>query len=435
MINQIKIYSKRMDQEYNAVVYEKDGNLIIKHTSLESIYWSIADKDRPKFSCQILNLAALPGIPPMFAVKGIFEGDNLYMDHIGEMLCMDWEKADPIKKSFPLTTCRNITFDRLFIRYMQFQVKGYELSAFYSSSEFSLDGCINLSDKQITSSEKTCHEESPMSYAQDFSSTIHQESYTDNTEETQSITPNLQSTTLPDQLALNGQIEETANPTPQEYYTNDSQSSLPNPEVNRRMEDLKTTSKETEARVAADKAILENVFGDPVPDLAGVPNPNESWFMDNPTDYPFDDGFISDDVLPFQPDKSNTQSPFPWGNNPMPPTLDIPELEPMPAPLNIPDYENSYSSMSTQSESVNTSSQTLSNGSKKVLNVIRVQFDLNIGKSIVTTDAGIFHYDPYGNTWIAEGIDLQTIDLDDLYKKTSVFVGQQLKDFNGMMIP
>lgn len=138
-MDKIKLKSNRFGTEYPVEIYKKDDVLIITHTSLENAYWSLADNIRPSYRIETINLRNLPGIPPMFAVNCIMEDNNgVKIEQIGEMLCTKWQNENLITQNFPLTTCKNMAFDRAFIRYMQFEFSMFDVSAMYSTSEIEI---------------------------------------------------------------------------------------------------------------------------------------------------------------------------------------------------------------------------------------------------------------------------------------------------------
>ena len=90
----IKIKSKRLGEDFEVEVYQKEDVLIIRHTSLENIYWGLPDEVRPEMSVDTLDVARLPGIPAMFAVKCRLKDPKTgcAFEQLGEMLCMNLQK-------------------------------------------------------------------------------------------------------------------------------------------------------------------------------------------------------------------------------------------------------------------------------------------------------------------------------------------------------
>ena len=135
----LTLHSKRTNSDYPVEVYFKDECTIIRHTSLEQIFYGMEDSIRPEMAMELLDLGKLPKIPPMFAVKCILEKDACIITQIGELTCQEWESSNEIKRNHPLTTCQNIAFDRAFIRYMQFDISEQDFYALYSESEIPYD--------------------------------------------------------------------------------------------------------------------------------------------------------------------------------------------------------------------------------------------------------------------------------------------------------
>lgn len=139
--------SKRTNRSYETEIYVKQNNdqhivaYIIPHRFLEEIYQNMDDAERPKISYVPVELNCFPGMPPMWAMKGIMEKDSFYMEKIGEFTEYEIRNGvsnDTIKMQNPLTICTNRVFDKLMIRYMQFEVEDSEIIPIYSSEEISI---------------------------------------------------------------------------------------------------------------------------------------------------------------------------------------------------------------------------------------------------------------------------------------------------------
>ena len=139
--------SKRTNRSYETEIYVKQNNdqhivaYIILHRFLEEIYQNMDDAERPKISYVPVELNCFPGMPPMWAMKGIMEKDSFYMEKIGEFTEYEIRNGvsnDTIKMQNPLTICTNRVFDKLMIRYMQFEVEDSEIIPIYSSEEISI---------------------------------------------------------------------------------------------------------------------------------------------------------------------------------------------------------------------------------------------------------------------------------------------------------
>lgn len=156
-MEKILLFSKRTKQEYEAEIYFKDNLPIIRHTSLEQIYFSLGDTEAPGIETKLLDLNLLPGIAPMYAVSCTLKKDALKIEEIGELTCLEWENSDDIKRNHPLTTCKNIAFDRAFLRFMQFEVKAQDLHVFYSDCEIPYTGAeaVSVMSKNILQNELT----------------------------------------------------------------------------------------------------------------------------------------------------------------------------------------------------------------------------------------------------------------------------------------
>ena len=44
----VKLHSSRLNKDYSGEVYLKDEAVIITHTFLETLFWSLPDEERPR---------------------------------------------------------------------------------------------------------------------------------------------------------------------------------------------------------------------------------------------------------------------------------------------------------------------------------------------------------------------------------------------------
>lgn len=148
----IMLRSNRTGKEYPVELYQKDDAVIVRHTSLEQIFWGIPDGERPKVSYEPWN------IPYTFAVllKMYKEDSGVCIQQIGEFTVDEWNSANPVSRNFPLTTCANRAFDRAFIRYMQFNINEYGIRTLYSSEEIMLDKTARIYQGQFHSNPANC---------------------------------------------------------------------------------------------------------------------------------------------------------------------------------------------------------------------------------------------------------------------------------------
>lgn len=143
--------SKRTNCSYETEIYVKQNNehivaYIIPHKFLEEVYQNLEDMERPKISYTPVDMNCFPGMQPMWAMKAIMERDDFYMEKIGEFTNYEIRNGvcnDVIKMQNPLTICMNRAFDKLMIRYMQFEVENSTIIPIYSSEE------ISITDKSI----------------------------------------------------------------------------------------------------------------------------------------------------------------------------------------------------------------------------------------------------------------------------------------------
>lgn len=148
MQNNITLRSKRTKEEYSVELFQKNETVIVRHASLENIFWSLPDKDRPIIEFEPWNMENVPGV---YAVLLKMSCGNFHIQQIGEFTFDEWKVSNPIAHSFPLTTCANRAFDRAFIRYMQFDISAYDVSVLYSTAEIPLDSaCVKLTERGIS---------------------------------------------------------------------------------------------------------------------------------------------------------------------------------------------------------------------------------------------------------------------------------------------
>ena len=146
-----KLKSNRTGEEYSVELFEKNGAIIVRHTSLEGIYWNLPDNVRPSVSYEPWNMQNVPGV---YAVLVKMSLGDIAIQQIGEFTYDEWNKSNQIARNFPLTTCTNRAFDRAFIRFMQFDIAAFDIPALYSTEEIPLDGnysVYRLTERKVSS--------------------------------------------------------------------------------------------------------------------------------------------------------------------------------------------------------------------------------------------------------------------------------------------
>lgn len=143
-VMKIELKSSRTGETYQAGIYKKempDGreDYVILHKSLKRIYMGLGDK-KPDVKMEAFDVSKWPGIPPLYAMKCTMGK----IDAIGELTGVEWETAlhcsNLIKAYNPIAIASNRAFDKAFIQYMQFMVymEGKCLEGgIYSTSEMS----------------------------------------------------------------------------------------------------------------------------------------------------------------------------------------------------------------------------------------------------------------------------------------------------------
>lgn len=407
-----KLKSNRFQKEFPVELYKKDKELVIKHTSLEQMFWSLPDEDRPKLEIQPFNLAIMPGIPPMFAVKCILSDGKAYVEQIGEMLAQKWAMSPPITHEFPLTTCKNQAFDRAFIRFMQFDTSPFDTYAIYSSEEIPLgEGAVPVMSKGI---------------GMEPDGVIPEE-----------MQPNMMDpmydipvgTTLMEQGDEINSMADMMEPMPEMPYAYagamppmpETMDPMPN------MPDAGNTQAGTGYGIAPDAPEPpymddQAYIGMGMPEIPDAPG------------YGGTQGFEEIFGDAGMPDFGDTAgSPFPWA---MPAANEAPGAygagtamePPMPDTLDFPETGNENANgMAAPTKGAD--------AGKKTVSVYGVIFNSAIGKTEVETDAGTLFYDPHYRQWSSDAVDVNSLYTDDIYRQASSQVHCELNDFCGDLLP
>lgn len=425
---EITINSKRTMKEYKAELYTKDGTLIIRHTSLENIFWSLPDEERPEFHVEMLDLTKTPGIPPMFALTCVLKDrkTGCVFEQIGEMLCSEWQSAPDITRRYPLTVCKNIAFDRAFIRYMQFDIHAYDVAVLYSSSEISLDGSIQVTEKGVIKLPDPVNQVQPeaMTPAQ-FGAMypgLSEQSGIPNPGMTASMSSaqtDPMPPVLPEPVASGWSEPVTpAQPDPMPSAQPEAMASgWPEPAAPVSPEPVAPAQPapvqpEAAAMVQPEPAGQEEWQGyippyedmqpDAFADSGFQPEPQE--YM-NSFDMPAPNG-----TFPYGGAATLGQDPFPDFN------MGMGAIPPFP-------WSNNGQT------GTDAPSRRITGGSRKA-SLYGLTFDRAMGKAILTTDLGTIFYDSASKEWTSD-TDIPDVDLNDLYKKGSDFARKDLNQYNG----
>lgn len=436
----MKIKSRRLDTELEVEVYQKEDVLIIRHTSLENIFWGLPDAQRPEMTVDTVDLAKNPGIPPMFAVKCKLKdpASGSVFEQFGEMLCSNWQIASKITRDFPLTMCKNQAFDRAFVRYLQLDISGKAI-AMYSDSEIEIPRDM-LGYDVNPEADPAPVEPTDNGYAADpVPAGAASNGYT--------------ADPVPAGAADNGLVAEPIGPAANNGYATAPISPEPvgsnGPEagpVPAEPEGAAFLAGPAPVKQGQNASIPDTIGLDflpeadvqpqtpipgtqPVPDcLGGSPetgNEADIWSGMNVDEtmaaygyeQPLPFGDSDDSLMPAAP------SPFPWGAQAAGGNA---TAAPMPDLLQMPEYTM---------DPVQGTAAAGNNAGGDTLSVYEAGFDFALGKTAVTTSAGVVYYDPFTSTWETREFDLSAVDLDDLYKQTSALLRKDLKDYNGPALP
>lgn len=409
MGNTVKIKSRRTQKSYDAEFYEKDGQLVITHTSLENIYWAMPDGERPQMDIEAMDLRGMPGIPSMFALKCVLTDmkTGCRYEQIGETLCSNWDLANQVARSFPLTTCRNMAFDRAFIRYMQFDLSAFDIHALYSSAEIPLE---NGDAVPVTA---------------------------------KGIQLEAASGALPPQDAVPEQVPEQI----QEEGPVQGQAPYQMPD-----QIPEEDPGQVQEQYQAPGQIPDQVFPDEA--FTGQPFPDEAFQGQGPTGQ---EGGMTPYYAPVQEpgyggapttegqapwDQAPTQAPgFPWDNG------NGPEAQPASFPWgngNAPQggwvgfpFEEDASGLPfggpAQMPEYGAPSQSGNGSGLKKPPVLSLHFDQATGRAVLGTAEGEVFYDPFSNQWSSQSLDLNAVDKEYLYERGSELACIALKDYNGQL--
>lgn len=418
MGNTVKIKSKRTERSYDAEFYEKDGQLVITHTSLENIYWSMPDDERPQMDIEVMDLRGLPGIPSMFALKCLLKDvkTGCRYEQIGETLCSNWDLANQVARSFPLTICRNMAFDRAFIRYMQFDLSAFDIHALYSSAEIPLEdgGAVPVTAKGISL------EAVPGALAP------------------QGAAPE----SMPGQIPEEGPGQDQApygmpDQIPEEDPGQDQAPyQMPDQIPGQTFPDEAFQGRQLAADPFQGQAFPDRTFQGQAPagqDGGVMPYYGQGQEPGYNAAPPME-GQSPWDAMPEQPSgfpwdggSANAQpASFPWsnGNAPQGGWVGFPfEEEPSGLPFGGPAQMPEYGAPSPAGDG---------NGLKKPA-VLSLTFDQAMGKAVLGTSEGEVFYDPFSGQWSSRTLDLNTVDKGYLYEKGSELACVALKDYNGQL--
>lgn len=368
----MKVRSLRFEKDYDLQLYAVEENaLVIRHRSLEKIYWELPDKERPKAEYEVLDLAKLPGIPALFAIKCIMTSGDFRIETIGEFTCIDWDMSNLIKRSFPLSMCQNRAFDRAFIRYMQFEIpNGSDVFGLYSSEEIAING-------------------------------------------QQEWNPD----TAP---GFNQEEDNVTKPNSEEFEPGPEPMGVPREDWG--VEDVISPDSPLEPS-EPDNGGFPGFNGDipAPPDIPGLGMPDAPQGWNNGPDH-------------FQPDIPHAPQNAMGEMNGIPnaPAMDVlPPLPPMEDDLPFTVPGSGPAVPSAPSAAQNGYQQALA-GSP--VDVYRVSFDIGTGRTRVETNLGILYFDSYKKKWENTGIDLKGASLDEVYRKASDLIRQPLADYTGMTL-
>ena len=394
-MDKITLKSKRFNKDYYADLFIRDGILIIRHTSLDRIYWELPDTERPKFKIEPFDISKMPGIPPMFAVKCIMDAENFHIEMIGELLCQAWEVSNSVTRDFPLTTCHNRAFDRAFLRFMKFDIEPYKVAGIYSSEEIAIDNnTVSLMDKNVSQAIRNDTAASCGNITGIGNSDAIPVPNYDRSKENTIIS----ASECNNYTADNGTIPHVSEPCMYDQFE------LPLDQQNHMRDDQNTFN----GYYNISDQNNANWFATPqgmnmAPDMYSAPN-TDSGVPDYLSSYPDGLDFSGSplcDQAPAFPDPTieGPNSPFPYMNSSNN-SLSIPDD----APANI-------------------------------LTIRRISYDAIYNKSCIETNIGIFYYDPIHNMWESSSTDANTVAVDwlELYNKCSDFLKMELKDYKGLI--
>jgi len=126
----VKLHSSRLNKDYSGEVYLKEEAVIITHTFLETLFWSLPDEERPRLI--YTNIDYLRGDTLkeylVFAVAAEMQKDKFISSTVGELTVEEYKRSDAIVRANPIKICQNRAFDILVLRYLQMQVMEGDLA-------------------------------------------------------------------------------------------------------------------------------------------------------------------------------------------------------------------------------------------------------------------------------------------------------------------
>lgn len=368
----LKLKSRRFNKEYPAELYEKDGCLIIRHSSLDQIFWSIPDGERPVFSIEPFDMSRMPFAPAMFAVKCILSTKNVHIEQVGEFLCDTWNSSNPVMKDNPLATCQNRAFDKAFIRFMAFDISAYEVAALYSSAEIPVDGMVPLTDKNVSANMQ------------------------------KDAAPAMQAPPMTGD-AMNASQAATGNGMPPVF---NQTGAAPVPQ-------MQGAVVHQEYQPYSITGIPDEMDADPF----GTPDMMAGF----PMGMPIDPAMQGPEAMPPMPDFGDIQ----YGAQQMP---DIPAAPPLPWMNAAPQGKQHGTPGAPPSADAG-----IPAAPAPQPNVRRVSYEPVFQKAKVETDCGTFFF--ANGTWESPSVDVRLFDLNSLYARASEKIGCDLSRFHGFMEP
>lgn len=392
-MNKIKIHSNRTGADYDVDVYEKEGNMILRHSSLEQIYYGMSDSDRPTMQTQLLDLNFLPKIPPMFAVECTISGKEGSVTQIGELTCEEWERTEPIKRGHPLTACQNIAFDRAFIRFMQFDMDAGAFYSLYSDLEIPMEGA-----KAIPVMSKN------------LSETIESE---------QENEVQIPSTGEYEEMA---QLEDTSREgyvQSDQTYETEENIELPPEEMEENLQYVECGSYNPDEEGYSEESYIYNEESQEYPEENLYPNGGfqEDYVLEDGNNY-FSGNTESDIEESFYLEDSSE-------------TMEAPMPEGIDSGISSLPWFTPNDSAQTEEWSIPAPCEYGVQVSAKKLEVFQVKYDANLDKAKIITGEGLVYYNRFTQNFEADQINLDEYDLNLLYNSVYDEFHIDLSKFDG----
>lgn len=394
--NMISVKSRTLGRNVNIIAYlAPDGNKIITHSSLTSIYWDqMTEDERPKITWAFQDMRLFPMMPPTFCVIMKITQNGKEYETIGEMTYDEWYYASPIVKRNPIQITYNRAFDKAFIRYLKIELPVDGMRRLYSDQEISTNDAKLITSRMLESAdeirEKAASVGDPASTATPPSQPAYPQAMVKTEKRKTPIASPASNATavqtapqvsrpVPPAVRSTANAVQTPSPSP-------VLQAIPAPSVMKKQEPM-------------EKKSMASVPQQPMPNVpfAGVWNQAQMQMPQNGT---------TQNMRSAQPDITQSNGPLPWLNGGSPSVTSA-----APTQSQVPSYV-----------------------ADNPLTVERVDHDPASGTDIIYASDGSYRYDPMRSIWTKDGNPVDAEKAGKLFQLASDFLRMDLRMYTGMVM-